>query len=102
MDGVLEQQFDKIGEKNSENQNLKSLRMIQTGMLTSHRANADRDLHMLNLARFYTTPSKILLKPSIGNSRRVGLSPRAMGAVGVLLGLLLGAGAAFIGGRQAD
>lgn len=96
IDGVLDEQLKTLNPEPGETAQLHGLRLIQTGILTSHRANADRDVHLLNISRFYTTPTRILLEPKPDNAVPVGMSTKALGLVGALAGAFLGCFISFL------
>ena len=86
IDGVIDKQLVALKGAPTESDQVHAVRLMQMGILTSHRAKADEDLHLLNVSRsrIYTRPTVMLQKPI--NARRVGLSMMATITVGGLAG----------------
>ena len=86
IDGVIDKQLVALKGAPTESDQVHAVRLMQMGILTSHRAKADEDLHLLNVSRsrIYTRPTVMLQKPI--NARRVGLSMVATITVGGFAG----------------
>lgn len=63
---------------------------IERGVLASRRASASRELHLLDLARFYSTPTRILQQPIAQDVLQGAFSRGALGTSSGLAGALLG------------
>ncbi len=90
IDSVIEKQVDALAETPKENDQIHAVRLMQMGILTSHREKADEDLHLLNISRsrFYTVETKIVQKPN--STIAIGLSKRSTLGAGTLIGAILG------------
>ena len=90
IDGVIDEQLKTLTKAPSDNDQIHALRLMQMGILTSNRAKADEDLHLLNISRsrFYTAPTRIVQQPD--NAVTVGLSSVAVGGAGGFGGLVIG------------
>ena len=90
IDGVIDEQLKTLAQEPSGNDQIHALRLMQMGILTSHRAKADEDLHLLNISRsrFYTAQTRIVQQPD--NAVTVGLSSIALAGVGGFGGLVVG------------
>jgi hypothetical protein len=90
IDTVIDKQLKVLDTDSAGNDQIHALRLMQMGMLTSHRAKADEDLHLLNISRsrFYTTPTRVLQQPIAAVP--VGLSAVGSGLVGAFAGGLIG------------
>jgi hypothetical protein len=90
IDGVIDKQLDALAKTPKGNDQIHAVRLMQMGILTSHREKADEDLHLLNISRsrFYTVETRILQKPE--NTIAVGLSKPATVVTGSVAGALIG------------
>jgi len=90
IDGVIDKQLVALKGAPTESDQVHAVRLMQMGILTSHRAKADEDLHLLNVSRsrIYTRPTVMLQKPV--NAARVGLSLTATMSVASIAGAGLG------------
>jgi hypothetical protein len=98
IDTVIDKQLKVLDEAPDGNDQIHALRLMQMGMLTSHRAKADEDLHLLNISRsrFYTTPTRVLQQPVAAVPVGLARTPSAVagalagGLIGFLIGFLTG------------
>jgi hypothetical protein len=102
IDGVIDEQLKTLAQEPSGNDQIHALRLMQMGILTSHRAKADEDLHLLNISRsrFYTAQTRTVQEPD--NAVTVGLSTIALAGVGGFAGLVTGCLLALLTLRRRD
>ena len=75
IDGVIDEQLKTLTKAPSDNDQIHALRLMQMGILTSNRAKADEDLHLLNISRSRFTQHRRASSNSRTTPSRSGCPP---------------------------